>query len=39
MIAVLPPTTVAAAADLSRLGFFEIGEVVAREGPDRVLLR
>ncbi|MGA7087044.1 MAG: phosphoribosylformylglycinamidine cyclo-ligase [Candidatus Dormiibacterota bacterium] len=38
MIAVLPPSTVTA-ADLSRFGFFEIGEVVAREGPDRVLLR
>ncbi|MGA8426806.1 MAG: AIR synthase-related protein, partial [Candidatus Dormiibacterota bacterium] len=39
MIAVLPSNTVAAAAELSRFGFFEIGEVVPRDGPDRVLLR
>jgi hypothetical protein len=39
MIAVLPLSTITAAADPSRFGFFEIGEVLAREGPDRVLLR
>jgi phosphoribosylformylglycinamidine cyclo-ligase len=38
MIAVVPAATVAAAEELSPFGFFEIGEVVAREGPDRVLL-
>jgi phosphoribosylformylglycinamidine cyclo-ligase len=39
MIAVVPAATVTAADELSRFKFFEIGEVVAREGPDRVLLR
>jgi len=39
MIAVVPAGTVAAADELAPFRFFEIGEVVAREGPDRVLLR
>jgi phosphoribosylformylglycinamidine cyclo-ligase len=39
MIAVVPATTAASSSELSGLGFFEIGEVVSRQGPDRVLLR
>lgn len=38
MIAVVPGPTVAAAVRLSHLGFFEIGEIEVRRGPDRVLL-
>jgi len=39
MIAVVPPATVTAAAQLLAFGFFEIGYVAERQGPDRVLLR
>jgi len=39
MICVVPATTNRAAATLSQYGFFEIGAVVSRRGPDRVLLR
>jgi phosphoribosylformylglycinamidine cyclo-ligase len=39
MIAIVPAATVAVAARLSKFGFFEIGEVRQRQGPDRVLLR
>ncbi|HVB53770.1 MAG TPA: phosphoribosylformylglycinamidine cyclo-ligase [Candidatus Acidoferrales bacterium] len=38
MIAVVPPATVGLATQLSKFGFFEIGEVRERQGPDRVLL-
>lgn len=38
MIAVVPAPTVAAAALIPQFGFFEIGEVSVRGGPDRVLL-
>ncbi|MGA7362432.1 MAG: phosphoribosylformylglycinamidine cyclo-ligase [Candidatus Dormiibacterota bacterium] len=38
MIAVVPAGTVELASQLSRFGFFEIGEVRDRQGADRVLL-
>ena len=38
MIAVVPAATVTVASQLSGFGFFEIGEVEERQGPDRVLL-
>ncbi len=38
MIAVAPAATVVASTNLSEFGFFEIGEVRERSGPDRVLL-
>ncbi|HEY6538151.1 MAG TPA: phosphoribosylformylglycinamidine cyclo-ligase [Candidatus Dormibacteraeota bacterium] len=38
MIAVVPAATAGAIGDLAGHGFFEIGEVGPRQGPDRVLL-
>ena len=39
MICVVPRATAEAAATLTEYGFFQIGEVGQRKGPDRVLLR
>ncbi len=39
MIAIVPQDTVGVATGLPEFGFFEIGEVRERQGPDRVLWR
>jgi len=39
MVAVVPKATADAAGQLTQFGFFEIGEVLPRQGSDRVLLR